>query len=315
MPDSTLTAPLLAAATTPSAGDWLYQLLVKAGVTPSTAHTVDTFVVRPLEVLLVVVVAVLVAHFGARAIRRLLGKVARQAADRSGGARTGTRAHTLVAVVGNLWRFFVGVVAFFIILGMLGINLTPLLASATVIGATIGFGAQALVRDYLSGFLLTMEDQFGIGDTVTVGSVTGAGAITGVVEDVSLRVTRVRAFDGTIWYVPNGDIRELANASRGWARAVVDVPVPTGDPASLDRLRDLAAEAAREVAGSPRFAATATDPPEVVGLVSAEAGFCTLRVAVRTSPEQHAPLERALREAVVGRMVAEGLWPAPPATP
>jgi len=285
---------------------------VKAGVSPSTAHTVDTFVVRPLEVLLVIVVAVLVAHFGARAIRRLLGKVARQAANRSGGDRTGTRAHTMVAVVGNLWRFLVGVVAFFIVLGMLGINLTPLLASATVIGATIGFGAQALVRDYLSGFLLTMEDQFGIGDTVTVGSVAGGGAISGVVEDVSLRVTRVRAFDGTIWYVPNGDIRELANASRGWARAVVDVPVPVDDPATMDRIRDVAAAAARSVADDPRF--PGTGPAEVLGIVGADTDRCTLRVAVRTSTGQHVAVERAVRQAVVSRLAEEGLWPSPPAT-
>ncbi len=326
VPPSPLTAalPFVAAATgsgsgssagtahqTTDSGDWLYQLLVKTGVTPSTAHSVDNFVIRPLEVVLVIIVAVLVAHFGARAIRRFLGTVAQRAADRSSGDRAGARAATVVALVGNLWRFFVGVVAFFIVLGMLGIDLTPLLASATVIGATIGFGAQALVRDYLSGFLLTMEDQFGIGDTVTVGSVTGPGTITGVVEDVSLRVTRIRAFDGTIWYVPNGDIRELANGSRGWARAVVDLPVPAGDAARLDRLRDLAGDAARSVAASPRFAAACTEPPEVVGMVSADADHCTLRVALRTVPAQHAALERALREAMVARLAAEGLWPDP----
>ncbi len=269
--------PVVAADTTSSGnngntnGDWLYHLLVKAGVTPSTAHTVHDFVLRPLEIVLVIVVAILVAHFGARAIRRLLGKVARQAADRSSGARTGARAATVVALVGNLWRFFVGVIAFFIVLGMLGINLTPLLASATVIGATIGFGAQALVRDYLSGVLLTMEDQFGIGDTITVGSITGAGLITGVVEDVSLRVTRVRAADGSIWYVPNGDIRELSNASRGWAKAIVDVPLRATDPATLDRAKDVVADAARAVATGPRFAASCTEPPEILGIVAADA--------------------------------------------
>jgi moderate conductance mechanosensitive channel len=302
--------PALPVAAIETNGDWLYHLLVKAGVTPSTAHTVDDFVIRPLEIVLVIVVAALVAHFGARAIRRLLGKVARQAADRSSGARTGARAATVVALVGNLWRFFVGVVAFFIVLGMLGIDLTPLLASATIIGATIGFGAQSLVRDYLSGVLLTMEDQFGIGDTITVGSVSGAGVISGVVEDVSLRVTRVRAVDGSVWYVPNGDIRELSNASRGWAKAIVDVPVSATDTATLDRASDAAADAARGVAASPRFSAACTDPPEVLGIVAADAETCTLRVALRTSTSQHAALERALREAVVGRLAEEGIWPA-----
>src|SRR4029077_492010 len=107
----------------------------------------------------------------------------------------------------NVWRFIVAIFAIAIILGMIGINLTPLLASATIVGATIGFGAQQLVRDYLSGFLLTVEDQFGIGDTISVDGTTGT------VEDVSLRVTQVRAEDGSIVYLPNGDIRALRNSS------------------------------------------------------------------------------------------------------
>ncbi|HEX3947397.1 MAG TPA: mechanosensitive ion channel family protein, partial [Acidimicrobiales bacterium] len=231
--------------------------------------------------------------------------VARQAADRSTADRAGARAATVVALISNLWRFFVGVVAFFIVLGMLGIDLTPLLASATVIGATIGFGAQALVRDYLSGVLLTMEDQFGIGDTITVNTTTG------VVEDLSLRVTRIRSADGSVWYLPNGDIRRLANASRGWAKAIVDLPVPATDPARLERAKDVVAAAARSVAESPRFAGTSTGPPEVLGLVTAGTDGCTLRVVVRTSPDRRFPLERALREATLGALVAEGLWPPP----
>ncbi len=204
-----------------SSGGWFYSLLTQAGATPSTARSVNDFVVRPLEVVLVVVVAALVAHFGARAIRRVLGRMATQAAGRTEG-RPAPRVATLVALISNLWRLFVAVVAIAIVLGMLGINLTPLLASATIIGATIGFGAQSLVRDYLSGILLAMEDQFGIGDTIAV------GATTGVVEDVSLRVTRMRAADGSVCYVPNGEIRQLTNSSRGWAKAMVDVPVAPG---------------------------------------------------------------------------------------
>ena len=125
---------------------------------------------------------------------------------------------------------------------MLGINLTPLLASATVIGATIGFGAQALVRDYLSGFLLTVEDQFVIGDSIAVNGVSGT------VEDVSLRVTRVRAVDGSLVYVPNGEIRQLTNASRGWAKAVVEVTVPIASTAALERATRVAMDAATRVA-------------------------------------------------------------------
>lgn len=296
--------PAQLAASSADAGGWFYSLLTQAGVSSSTARSVNQFVVRPLEVLLVVVVAALLAHFGAKGIRRFLGRAARQATGRRGGeGRAGPRAVTLVALLANLWRLLVAVVAIATVLGMLGIDLTPLLASATIIGATIGFGAQSLVRDYLSGILLTLEDQFGIGDTIAVGEATG------VVEDLSLRVTRLRAVDGSVWYVPNGDIRQLTNTSRGWAKAAVDVPVVPGDAASLERVREAVTAAAREVARAPQFAASCTEPPEVVGLVAAEAETCTLRVALRTTPSRRPSLERALREAVLSSLAARGLWP------
>lgn len=296
------------ATTGDSGGGWLFSLLTKAGVSPSSAHSVVDFVVRPLEILLVVVIAALVAHYGARALRRVLGRVAGQAAGRVGEGRlgegrAGPRVSTVVALVGNLWRLFVTVIAVFIVLGMLGLDLTPLLASATVIAATIGFGAQVFVRDYLSGILLTMEDQYGIGDTITVDDATG------VVEDLSLRVTRLRAADGTVWYVPNGNIRQLTNSSRGWAKAVVDIPIAPGPTAKLDRVKEVVASAAREVARDPRFAASCTEPPEIVGMVAVDAGSCTLRVALRTTPARRGALEQALREAMVARLAAEGLWP------
>ena len=223
--------------------------------------------------------------------------------------RATARAATVVSLLANLFRAFVFVVAFFIILGIIGIDLTPLLASATIIGATIGFGAQTLVRDYLSGFLLTIEDQFGIGDTITINT------ITGVVEELSLRVTRLRAFDGTVWFVPNGDIREVANASRGWARAVVDITVSPGAPGDLDRMERLLVDAAAEVSHRPRFSAGTTEPPQVLGVVAADGTTCTLRVALRTTAADRVPLERALRQALLSALSAEGLWPPTPPSP
>ena len=204
----------------PEGGGWLYHLLVKAGVSPDTASTITDLVVRPLSILLVIGVALLAAHVGAKAIRRVLGRVADQTSNRSGSARAGARVNTMTGLVANVWRFFVFVVAAAIVLGMLGINLTPLLASATIIGATLGFGAQQIVRDYFSGVLMTMEDQFNVGDSLTV------GGLTGVVEEVTMRVTRFRGVDGTIYTIPNGDIRLNGNLSRGWARAVVDLALP-----------------------------------------------------------------------------------------
>lgn len=291
-----------------SGSGWLFSLFTRAGASPSTAHTLVDFVIRPLEVVLVAVVAALVAHYGSRALRRVLGRAAGKVAEERGAdGRAAARMTTVVALVGNVWRLFVAVVAVAIVLGMLGLDLTPLLASATVIAATIGFGAQVFVRDYLSGILLTMEDQFGIGDTITVDDATG------VVEDLSLRVTRLRAADGSVWYVPNGNIRQLTNSSRGWAKAVVDVPVAPVDTAGLERVKEVVAASARTVASDPRFAASGTERPEVVGLVAARADLCTLRVTLRTTPGRRDALQRALREEVVAGLVAEGLWPGSPA--
>lgn len=292
------------AATPPANAGWLESLLVRAGLSASSAHTAVQFVARPLEVLLVLVVAALVARYGAKALRRALGRAAAQTAARRDSPRAGARIATVGALLANVWRFTVAVVAIAIVLGMLGVNLAPLLASATLIGATIGFGAQALVRDYLSGVLLTMEDQFGIGDTVTFGTTTG------VVEDLSLRVTRVRAVDGSLWHVPNGDIRTLANASRGWGRAIVDIPVPAGDPAGLERAKASAVAAAQHVAERQGTGLGARPEPEVVGVVAADATTCTLRVALRVTPGRRSAVERDLREALVGQLVADGVWPA-----
>ena len=156
-------------------------------------------------------------------------------------------------------------------LGTIGINLTPLLAGATVVGATIGFGAQSMVRDLLAGFLLIIEDQFDIGDTLTVGTTSGT------VEDLSLRVTRLRGVDGTVWFVPNGEIRTLANLSRGWAEAMVDVPVPA--VADVDDVLGAVARRRRcAVAGDRRYAAACLAPPRMWGVVAIGADTITSRV-------------------------------------
>jgi moderate conductance mechanosensitive channel len=293
-------------------GGWLYHLLTKLGVSPDTASTVTDLIVRPLGILIVVVLALIVARLGSRVIRRVLERVASQASNRSGSSRAGARVATMSGVVANIWRFFVFIVAGAIVLGMLGINLTPLLASATIIGATLGFGAQQIVRDYFSGILMTMEDQYNVGDSVMVGGVTG------VVEEVSMRLTRLRGMDGTIYVIPNGDIRLVGNLSRGWGRAIVDLTLPGADAADLETLRSVIGAAAHEVATSPAFAGHCTEPPIVVGLQSADATTITMRVMLLTVPSQRDPLTRALREASLAALAKASLWPAelqPPATP
>jgi moderate conductance mechanosensitive channel len=290
-------------------GGWLYHLLVKAGVTPQTASTVTDLIIRPLSILFVVIIALIVAGVGARALRRILERVANQAAARSGSQRAGARVATMSGVVANVWRFFVFVVAGAIVLGILGIDLTPLLASATIIGATLGFGAQQIVRDYFSGILMTMEDQYNVGDSISV------NGLTGVVEEVTMRLTRFRAVDGTVYVVPNGDIRLIGNLSRGWARALVDLTLPGAAAADLDAVRRVVEEATHRVASAPEFAAHCTEPPRIVGLLSADASTITLRVMLLTVPSQRDALTRALREASITALAQAGIWPqvSPPA--
>ena len=199
-------------ATTPpflAVSGWLYDLLRWAGVDEPTAAHLQQVVVKPVSVVAIAIGAVVASFLGNRIIRHWIGSAARKAAARAGSPRATARAGTVTAMVANVWRVVVWAIALFVALETIGINLTPLLAGATVIGATIGFGAQSLVRDLLSGFLLIVEDQFDIGDTLIVGDVTGT------VEDLTLRVTRLRTADGTVWVVSNGEIRQLGNASRG----------------------------------------------------------------------------------------------------
>jgi small conductance mechanosensitive channel len=292
-------------------GGWLYHLLTKLGVSPDTASTVTDLIVRPLSIILVIVIAIIVARMGSRVIRRLLERVATQAANRSGSTRA-ARVTTMSGVVANIWRFFVFIVTGAIVLGMLGINLTPLLASATIIGATLGFGAQQIVRDYFSGILMTVEDQYNVGDSVMVGTMTG------VVEEVTMRLTRFRGADGTVFIIPNGDIRLVGNLSRGWARAIVDLTLPGAGAADLDTLRGVIGAAAHDVATSPAFAGHCTEPPILVGLECADATTITMRVTLLTIPSQRDPLTRALREATLEALAKASLWPVvvePPGAP
>jgi small conductance mechanosensitive channel len=229
------------------------------------------------------------------------------AAQRSASPRALARVRTTAGVIANGWRFAVAIFAIAIVLGMLGIDLAPLLASATIIGATLGFGAQMAIRDYLSGFLLTVEDQFGIGDTISVNGVTGT------VEELGLRVTRIRVADGSLVFVPNGDIRLLANSSRGWAKAVVEVTVPVASADDLTKTTEVITQAATEVAHEASAAAGCTQAPEVLGLVSNEGGQGTLRVMLRTNHTHRTAVERTLRGAIVSALAAAGTWSATPA--
>jgi len=193
----------------------------------------------------------------------------------------------LVAIVGTM------------ILSEVGVDIAPIIASAGIIGIALGFGAQSLVKDFLSGIFMIVEDQFGVGDVVDVGEAVGT------VEAVSLRVTRVRDVNGTVWYVPNGEILRVGNMSQNWARAVVDVSVGYGE--DLVRVKRVLADVAKGMWEDEEFRGVIIEEPEVTGVEMLAAGSVNLRVMVKTAPMEQWAVARELRQRIKARFDHEGI--------
>src|SRR3954447_15273897 len=212
----------------------------------------ETLVAKPLRVLLVVVLAVLVRAMVNRGIRRLTDRTAtgavpsvlrpwrrrgRQADDvgvETIAARRSQRAAAIGSVLRSFSSFAILGVAVVLILGELGVNLAPILASAGVIGVALAFGAQNLVKDFIAGIGIILEDQYGVGDVVDLGEASGT------VEAVGLRITRLRDSHGVVWYVRNGEVLRVGNKSQGFAQVVIDMLV--AHDADLERCRSVMQE-------------------------------------------------------------------------
>ncbi len=202
-------------------------------------------------------------------------------------ARAVQRTRTLGSVGRAILTWTISVIALILILGQLNVDLGAILTSAGIVAAGLAFGAQNVVKDVLNGIFMVFEDQLGVGDLITVGE------ITGTVEEVGIRVTQVRALDGTLWFIRNGEILTLGNSSQGWGRALVDVTVDANQ--DLSHVSDVALEAVRALLTSDRFARKVTGEPEVWGLESVFGDRATLRMAVRTRPEAQWEVQRGIR--------------------
>jgi len=214
-------------------------------------------------------------------------------------ARRTARAESIGAAVAGAAAVAIWIVAVFAIASVLGVKLAPLLAGAGVAGVALGFGAQSLVRDCISGLFMLIEDQFGIGDQVDL------GAATGTVERITLRTTVLRGADGTVWHVPNGEVRRVGNLSKLWSMAVFDVDVPVN--ADLEAARSHLLVAANRLCDRPEFAADVLERPQVLGVESIRAEGVTLRLVVKTTPGRQWALQRALREAIKHEFDANGI--------
>ena len=282
----------------------IHQLFIDAGASRSAAHTAEVYLAAPFRVLVIVFIALVLTRFVGRAAKRLVHGMRLVSPLVQSTPRGAARVHTLGGAFGSVFRTVVWLIAFLEILGEFNINLAPFVATATVIGAAVGFGAQSLVKDFLSGILILAEDQYGVGDHIAIG--TGSGQTSGVVESVNLRVTRLRGADGGILYIPNGDIRILSNDTETDSQALVDVMVPFGT--DLEAAAAAAQDAARSMANDPEWSNEIVGEPFFAGVQDAtsEQGFI-LRVMALTRPGNHLRTAREMRLRILERLRRDGI--------
>ena len=231
----------------------------------------------------------------------LRGRAAQEATARD--LATQTRRVQRAKTMGDLLKSVITglLIAIFgtMVLSELGVNIAPIIASAGIIGLALGFGAQSMVKDFLSGVFMIFEDQYGVGDVVDVGEASGT------VEAVSLRVTRLRDLNGTVWYVPNGEILRVGNMSQNWSRAVVDVNV--GYHEDLVRVQRVLREVAHDLWEDEEFREVIIEEPEVTGVEMFTPEAITLRVLLKTAPMEQWAVARALRQRIKARFDHEGI--------
>lgn len=234
----------------------------------------------------VVVVGAAVASW---VIGTVIGRFARRVADKTAAnkERADTRADTISSVLTAMGRVIVWTLATLLVLGELGFDLAPMIAGAGIVGVAVGFGAQSLVADFLSGLFMLMEDQYGVGDWVDVGEASGT------VEHVGLRTTRIRSLDGLLWTVRNGEIVRTANANQGWGRSIVDIGV--GYDVDLEEAQNLIHAVATEARLDPDLAPKFQGDPEIWGIQELGDDAVTIRMVIKSSPGDQWGLARALR--------------------
>jgi small-conductance mechanosensitive channel len=284
----------------------------------------------PLRVLLIVMLGVLLRRTLHRLIQRLAERVAdgaavngwtsgraftrnwirtRRTASPVSGPAAGTspmlttrrqaRARTLASVLRSVTTAVIGAIVVLMVLQELDFSVGPLLASAGVVGVALGLGAQSLVRDVVAGMFMIIEDQYGVGDVIDVGSASGS------VEAVGLRVTQLRDVNGTVWYVRNGEIMRVGNQSQGWSRAVLDVNV--GYAEDLDEVEQKLLDTAAGLRADPKFSPFILEDAEVWGVEALTADGVVMRLVIKTQPLQQTPVARELRRRIKQRFDRDGI--------
>jgi small conductance mechanosensitive channel len=260
----------------------------------------------------------LVALVATWILRRLIGRGLRRLNAAANGERIGAvrrgvpnalkateetsiraeqRIEALTSLLRSLVTFVIWLIAGIMILGELGLDLAPLIAGAGVIGIALGFGAQSLVKDFLSGIFILVEDQFGVGDNIDVDQ-----QVSGICEGVSLRTTRLRSVDGTVWHVPNGEIRIVGNRSQIWSRSLLDLEVAYDT--DIERAKEVIKTAAD---GYWKEESSILEEPEMWGVEQLGASAIVLRLVVKTTPSEQWRVSRELRQRIKQAFDADGI--------
>ena len=270
-------------------------------------------ITRGLRIVMVLIAAVLMARFVNWVAQQVTRQLTEGFAESDALVRSETSKHrqALASVISWVSVVIIGIWVIMQIANVLQFSVGGLVAPATVVGAALGFGAQQLVRDLLSGFFILVEKQYGFGDLVTL-TVVSATEATGTVENVTLRVTRLRSPDGEVLTIPNGQIVKVVNLSKDWARAVVDIPVSTS--ADLNRVNEVLHQECDRAMENPVLGELLLDPPTVMGVESIEVDTVTLRVVARTLPGKQFEVGRQLRVLVIRALARVGIVTAADAT-
>ena len=275
----------------------------------------ENFVATPASILLIIVVGLVFRWFINRAVDRLVARAIKgtvpgviansKAGEFLADLRPGSnerrkqRAETMGSLLKSISTGVILAIVIVMVLAQLGVNIAPIIASAGIVGVALGFGAQNLVKDLLSGIFMILEDQYGVGDVVDLGEASGT------VEAVGLRVTRLRDVNGTVWYVRNGEILRVGNQSQNWARTVLDITVDY--EADLDKVQTVLEEEATAMYEDERFHDVIIEQPEVWGVERFDKDGAVVRVVLKTAPLQQWLVARAMRQRVKARFDKEGI--------
>jgi small conductance mechanosensitive channel len=277
----------------------------------------STLLPAVLRIALIIVLAFVANRLVRRLIRRFIANVKEQGLQKLGALRRGPlattgpidlhratmRTETVGTVLRSISTVMIGTIAIVLALGQIGLDVGPLVAGAGIVGVALGFGAQSLVRDFLSGIFILLEDQYGVGDIVDLGE--GQNPIVGTVEGVTLRITRLRDVQGTVWYVPNGEIRSVGNKSHQWARSLIDIGVAYDT--DIDHAIKVIKHVADELWRDPRWSDLILEEPEVWGVEEFGPSEILIRLVVKTEPAKQFDVNRELRARIKKAFDDEGI--------